>query len=190
MIGVGPYEVRLVDTDFGDESEQAPAGFNPLERYSGELGPMPKVQIDFFSPAGYQTNSTVTRLIVLGGSAASCKLRLQDTSVSAVHFSLVLTHVGLYVVDLAGRGGIAVNRRPVTFDRLGDRDELQVGTFLLRARYSGEIPNGLPWRIRTGDGGGAAGLRPRPTFLSSDSGTKLRPAMTRPFGSWKHSARS
>src|SRR5262249_10321101 len=34
--------------------------------------------------------------------------------------------------------GIAVNDRPVRFERLNDRDQLKVGTFVLRVRYTAE----------------------------------------------------
>ncbi len=136
-IQVGPYEVRLVETPDAP-NDDLPAGFHPLDRYAGQLGPMPKVQIEFFERGTYQTTSSISRLIVLGGSSPKCKLRLQDNSVSAVHFSFVMTHDGLWVVDLAGREGIAVNSQPVISQKLDDRDELRVGNFLLRIRYSAE----------------------------------------------------
>ncbi len=99
---------------------------------------MPKVEIEFFTSVAYQTNSTMTRLIVLGGTADRCKLRLQNKSISAIHFALVLMQDGLWVADLAGKTGAFVNNRTAHFARIGDGDELQVGTFRLRARYTGD----------------------------------------------------
>ena len=139
VLRVGPFEVRLLDAiDLGGRGEQAPVSFSPLDRYAGQLGPMPKVKVEFFKDAAYRTNSTINRLIVLGGSSDACKFRLQEKSVSSIHFSFVLTHDGLWVMDLAGRNGIAVNNRPVQFGRLGDQDELRVGTFLMRVHYAEE----------------------------------------------------
>ncbi len=134
VVSVGPYEVRLVDVaETGAPSAPLPAGFSPLERYAAQLGPMPKVEIEFFTSVAYQTNSTMTRLIVLGGTSDRCKLRLQNKSISAIHFALVLMQDGLWVADLAGKTGAFVNNRTAHFARIGDGDELQVGTFRLRA---------------------------------------------------------
>ena len=111
-IQAGPYEIRLVDAiDAKNEEETLPAGFSPLDRYAGQLGPMPKVKLDFYKGGTHQTSSFVNRLIVLGGSSSACKLRLQDPSVSSIHFSLILAQDGLWAADLAGRNGIAVNDR-------------------------------------------------------------------------------
>ncbi len=144
-IQAGPYEIRLVDAvDAKDEEGALPAGFSPLDRYAGQLGPMPKVRLDFFKGGTHQTSSFVNRLIVLGGSSSACKLRLQDPSVSSIHFSLILAQDGLWSADLAGRNGIAVNDRPVSYEKLNDRDELHVGTFVLRVHYAEESRGLVP----------------------------------------------
>ena len=144
-IQAGPYEIRLVDAvDAKDEDGALPEGFSPLDRYAGQLGPMPKVRLDFFKGGTHQTSSFVNRLIVLGGSSSACKLRLQDPSVSSIHFSLILAQDGLWAADLAGRNGIAVNDRPVSYEKLNDRDELHVGTFMLRVHYAEESKGLIP----------------------------------------------
>ena len=79
-IQAGPYEIRLVDAiDAENEEGALPAGFSPLDRYAGQLGPMPKVRLDFFKEGTHQTSSFVNRLIVLGGSssAANCGCRIR-----------------------------------------------------------------------------------------------------------------
>jgi len=78
----------------------------------------------------------MTRRIALIGRSRSCKVRLNDDSVSTVHCSLVRTPKGVWAVDLLGRGGIAVNGVPVRLARLEAGDQLRVGEFLLRCRYS------------------------------------------------------
>ncbi len=105
---------------------------------------MPKVRLDFFKEGTHQTSSFVNRLIVLGGSSSACKLRLQDPSVSSIHFSLILAQDGLWAADLAGRNGIAVNGRPVSYEKLNDRDELHVGVFVLRVHYADESRGLIP----------------------------------------------
>ena len=67
---------------------------------------------------------------------ANCGLGIP--SVSSIHFSLILAQDGLWSADLAGRNGIAVNDRPVSYEKLNDRDELHVGTFVLRVHYAEE----------------------------------------------------
>ncbi len=143
VMQAGPYEIRLLDAAPAKNGrDPLLAGFSPLDRYAGQLGLLPKVKLEFFKGGTHQTSSMINRLIVLGGGSSACKLRLQDPSVSSIHFSLVLAHDGLWVADLAGRKGIAVNDRRVTYERLNDRDELRVGIFLLRAHYSGENTTG------------------------------------------------
>jgi predicted component of type VI protein secretion system len=139
-IHVGPYEVRLAAAEgLGEEREDLPEGFSPLDRYAGQFGPLPKVEIEFLTGAGDQKNSAITRLITLGGSSGRCKVRFQDKSVSTIHFGFLLTRDGLWVVDLAGNGGTSVNGRNVLCEQLRDRDKLRVGTFLMRVHYSGEM---------------------------------------------------
>ena len=195
-VGIGPYKVRLVETMHpGQEHDRTPAGFSPLDPYAGQCGPMPKVEITFLTGAGDRSKSTVTRLITLAGSSARCKFRFEDPSVSSVHFSFVLTPDGLWVVDLAGRDGVTVNRQPVRSAKLRDKDKLLAGTFLMRVEQTGEslarprdsaitdarrrAQNAAPARVaRTGCGGrqGSSRRAPRgsartPTGAGRPSGT-------------------
>jgi predicted component of type VI protein secretion system len=57
----------------------------------------------------------------------------------------VLTPLGLWVVDLFGKGGISVNSTPVRSARLEDGDCLQVGNFVIRARYLQPAPARIPF---------------------------------------------
>ena len=44
VIRIGPYQVRLVDTmGLGTGSEELSRDFNPLDRYAGDVGPLPKI---------------------------------------------------------------------------------------------------------------------------------------------------
>jgi hypothetical protein len=70
--------------------------------------------------------------IVLIGKSPQCQVRLRDAAVSRFHCALVYTPAGLWVVDLLGRGGIAVNGTVARAARLDDGDELRIGGFTLR----------------------------------------------------------
>ena len=166
-VGIGPYKVRLVETLHpGQEHDRTPAGFSPLDPYAGQCGPMPKVEITFLTGAGDRSKSTVTRLITLAGSSARCKFRFEDPSVSSVHFSFVLTPDGLWVVDLAGRDGVTVNRQPVRSAKLRDKDKLLAGTFLMRIEENGESL-AAPRAIRPSQTLDAELKTPTPTPLMS-----------------------
>ena len=61
--------------------------------------------------------------------------------VSPIHCALLQTPAGLWVVDLLGRQGIAVNGTAVRWARLEDADELRIGPFLIRVQVL-RGPNG------------------------------------------------
>src|SRR5690606_20505838 len=58
-----------------------------------------------------------------------------DDRISRVHCSLLLTPVGLWVIDLLGRGGITVNGRKQAVALLQEGDELGVGQYRMRVVY-------------------------------------------------------
>jgi hypothetical protein len=75
----------------------------------------------------------MNRVVSLVGSAAGCKFRLADPSVSLFHCSLVRSQTGLWVVDLLG-GGIEVNNTAVRYAMLEDDDVLSIGRYRIRVR--------------------------------------------------------
>ena len=74
------------------------------------------------------------RVMSLVGSASGCKLRLADPSVSRFHATLVRTPAGLWVVNMLGASGIAVNSVPVRFSHLEDGDILEIGRYHIRVQ--------------------------------------------------------
>jgi pSer/pThr/pTyr-binding forkhead associated (FHA) protein len=68
------------------------------------------------------------------GSATGCKFRLTDASVSRFHASFLRTSAGVWIVDLLGQGGIAVNDVAVRFSHLEDGDLLKIGRYQIRVR--------------------------------------------------------
>jgi pSer/pThr/pTyr-binding forkhead associated (FHA) protein/anti-anti-sigma regulatory factor len=138
VIRIGPYQVRLIDTmGLGAGSEELSTDFNPLDRYAGDVGPLPKTVIQVRG-AGRHGHYTISRPITLVGTSPSCKLRLGDKSVSSIHCSLVWLRDGLWVVDLAGKGGTNVQGKPVRCAKLVEGDRLRIGKFLMRVHYPSE----------------------------------------------------
>jgi anti-sigma B factor antagonist len=138
-IRIGPYQVRLIDAiGLGGGQAELPGDFNPLDQYAGQLGPLPRIEIEFLTGLAAKP-MTITRPITLVGSSARCKLRLQDKTVSSVHCSLVWLTDGLWVVDLAGKGGTRVRNKSVRCAKLADGQRFRVGAFLMRVRSSGEM---------------------------------------------------
>jgi hypothetical protein len=75
------------------------------------------------------------KVLTLLGSSSICAVRLQTPEASRFHASLLRTPLGVWVIDLLAKGGIKVNDRRVRSARLEDRDELQIGSHLIRLRY-------------------------------------------------------
>jgi pSer/pThr/pTyr-binding forkhead associated (FHA) protein/anti-anti-sigma regulatory factor len=138
VIRIGPYQIRLIDSmGLGTGSEELSKDFNPLDRYAGDIGPLPKTTIQVRG-GGRHAHYTISRPITLVGSSPSCKLRLGDKSVSSIHCSLLWLRDGLWVVDLAGKGGTNVQGKTVRCAKLAEGERLRVGKFLLRVHYPGE----------------------------------------------------
>jgi hypothetical protein len=93
---------------------------------------------------GQATQWKMVPIVALVGRSEECRVRLVGSGVSSFHCSLVRTPSGVWVVNLFD-GGIRVNGASVRCIRLGENDELQVGSFLMRLHYdtapqSSELP--------------------------------------------------
>jgi pSer/pThr/pTyr-binding forkhead associated (FHA) protein len=119
-VRIGPYTIRLRGDD-----RTTPA--------AGDLG-LPEITLEFLGWTTGPVRWPMRRPLVLVGRSHDCGVRLPGLDVSKHHCSLVRTPMGLWVVDLLGRG-IRVNGEPVRCARLGDGDELRVGPVLIRPRY-------------------------------------------------------
>jgi pSer/pThr/pTyr-binding forkhead associated (FHA) protein/anti-anti-sigma regulatory factor len=179
VLRVGRYQIRLVDMmGLGSGAERLPAGFDPLDHYEGELGPLPLVELQLIGGSSKRTEWTVSRLITLVGNASQCQLRLKDQSVSTYHCALVLLNDGLWVVDLAGKGGTRVRGKAIHSAMLNDGDKLRLGQFQLRAHYRGEFVSAA--RSRAQDGGELNADEPSAIERPADSQrAKSRPDQSR-----------
>ncbi|MFO0887985.1 MAG: FHA domain-containing protein [Isosphaeraceae bacterium] len=140
------------------------AGASPSPRVSPFLArsyggqSLPEVALEFLNGPSRATCWPMNRVMSLVGSAEGNKFRLADPSVSPFHCSLLRTSIGLWVVDLLGSDGIAVNDVAVRFAMLADGDVLRVGRYRVRvqsrfaplALESGRRPQGR--RLPQADG--------------------------------------
>jgi hypothetical protein len=92
----------------------------------------PPVTVEITGATSGACQYRVKSPVVLIGRSPQCQVRLRDAAVSYFHCSLVRTPVGLWAVDLLGRGGIVVNGSVVRAARLDAGDELRVGGFSFR----------------------------------------------------------
>jgi len=78
--------------------------------------------------------------------------------------------MGVWAVDLLGRGGIVVNGASVRFQRIADGDELQIGPVRIRFRCNstaGNVRGDLEGGVASGSRGLPSVDRPRPQVLVS-----------------------
>jgi len=110
---IGPYWLRVLSTNGG---LRPPADY--AARKFSEEEELPEVALEFVNRLPGPTVWRMTTMLALVGRAPLCRVRLVGASVSRFHCSLVRTPLGLWVVDLFGKGGIRVNDSPVRSARL------------------------------------------------------------------------
>jgi pSer/pThr/pTyr-binding forkhead associated (FHA) protein len=134
---IGPYIIRRVVDDGrpgNNPSEGKPLPVVPFVASAYSDAPLPEVALEFLNGPSQATAWPVRRVMSFIGSATGCKFRLTDASVSRFHASFLRTSAGLWIVDLLGQGGIAVNEVPVRFSHLADGDLLSIGRYQIRCR--------------------------------------------------------
>ena len=141
-VRIGPYQVQMLDSiGLGTPSVPFPENFSPLDPYAGQLGTLPRVEVEILNGAVPSAEMAIQRLITLVGSSPRCKLRLQHSSVAKVDCSLLWLSDGLWVVDLCGRGHSRLRGKVLRCARLENEQTLRLGRFHLRVHYlSGMIP--------------------------------------------------
>jgi len=134
---IGPYEIRRVIGDGSPRGERPngpPPEPIPLVAKSYGSDPWPEVALEFLNGPSRSAVWPMNRVVSLIGSAAACKFRLSDPSVGPFHCSLVRTQAGVWVVDLLGGDGVAINKAVVRHAPLTDGDILKVGRYRIRIR--------------------------------------------------------
>lgn len=131
-IRIGPYEIR--------PGFEVPTTREPLPSPEQSRRDLPKTSVELLNCKN-RPHVPIRRNITLVGSSKKCQIRLLSESVSDVHCSLVLSHTGLWVVDLLARDGIRVNGRVTRYAHLKDGDELTVGRRArIRVHYTPPVP--------------------------------------------------
>jgi pSer/pThr/pTyr-binding forkhead associated (FHA) protein len=130
---VGPYLIRPAL----DHDGTPPPTRSQLDASAAkflEANDLPEVTLEFINklkaPAW-----RMTPLLALVGRSSECRVHLVGRSVSSYHCCLLRTPLGVWIVDLFGRGGISVNDLVVRCARLDQGDRIQIGRFLIRVHY-------------------------------------------------------
>jgi FHA domain len=169
-IRVGPYQIQVIDSiGLGRPSTPFPENFSPLDPYAGQLGTLPRVEIEILNGSVPSAEMTISRLITLVGSSPRCKLRLQHPSVAKVDCSLLWLADGLWVVDLSGRGHVRLRGKVLRCARLENEQTLRLGRFHLKVHYlSGTLPVASPHESGSSLQIPGLGRETAPTLSGSD----------------------
>jgi pSer/pThr/pTyr-binding forkhead associated (FHA) protein len=130
-IGVGPFQVCVTGGCSREPWDNALA-YSPLSSQETEPPGLPEVMLAFANGAADKDVWPMTSRIALIGRSPQCKVCLEGPSVSRFHCALIRTPHGLWVADLLGRGGIAVNGQHTRYTLLREGDRLQVGRFVVQ----------------------------------------------------------
>jgi len=164
-IVVGPYEIgQWSDGQPAQERHDVPWQAGIVD----EEPSLDSYAIDFLTQPERESPINLGQNLVLVGRSEECLVRLPFSDVSKAHCSLLKSPLGVWVVDLLGRGGIFVNETHVRFARLDDGDELRIGRHLLRFQVDE--------------------ARPRPQPASSPSRALARRAAETPPAPWPERA--
>ncbi len=151
-VEIGPYRIRLA----GSLADGVPSGALPEDPLTTSPSPgqgLPEVELEFRADTARAKTWLMNRRLALVGRSPSCKVQLANDAVSRVHCGLVRTADGVWVVDLLGRGGVAVNETPCRAALLSDGDRLGVAHFRIGVR------------IRTGSAGALVPVTPAEAAL-------------------------
>ena len=127
-IRIGPYLLEVITGDAKESPRHDwPSDLDPLERYRGQVGPMPTIDLEF-RYEGDQPTWPVNRL--RRSSVAAHSARCGSTVPRCRPFTAAcsLTRHALWVIDLLGRGGTRVDGRSVRVMPLESGAEILVGS--------------------------------------------------------------
>jgi pSer/pThr/pTyr-binding forkhead associated (FHA) protein len=124
---IGPFWLRVAGLASAPPGEEDVP--TPLTTRPHGLGRLPEVSLEFQNAAAGRQRWRMRTELALMGAASGCHVRMRSGNVSRHHGALLRTPAGLWVVDLMGRKGLAVNGTTARFARLEDGDELAIGEF-------------------------------------------------------------
>jgi pSer/pThr/pTyr-binding forkhead associated (FHA) protein len=141
-VRIGPFLVRPQLEGPGDDGADGPA---PTSR-SFRLPEASDIALDLPAPGSGRMLWQASRVLMLVGEAAACRVRLPG--VSGFHAAIVRTPAGAWVVGLSGRGGIEVNGAPARHALLEDGDEVSIGPHRIGVRIGVHALPARPNRAR------------------------------------------
>jgi pSer/pThr/pTyr-binding forkhead associated (FHA) protein len=130
---IGPYRIRT------DSSEEDGDGSSPTPNFDDDFN-LPALTLTLSHQGFKVSECPIAGGLSLVGSSTDCDVRLLDPGVSSVHCSLLYTRMGLWVVDVLGKGGIEVNGTPVRHALLSEGDEVYFGRSAIRAPRVENMP--------------------------------------------------
>lgn len=126
-VRIGPARIRPGGSASGRPAQGSVVDALPISRafglFTGDEAVLRLLDSDV-RPSAWR----ISRSLVLVGRSPSCKVQVPGPGCADVHAGLVRTRGGLWIVDLLGPGGTRVNGVPVRCARLGDGDELLLGS--------------------------------------------------------------
>lgn len=158
---IGPFEIRLAT------EEDHAVGLLPSARESWDESVDSKpdawltaptdsepgnltfgFEVDAKERRGMRPEATVPQFVplrnalTLVGRGKECEVQLRDQGISRVHSSVLRTAEDVWLMDLAGRGGVRVNGQAISQARLRPGDEVECGShrLLFVARHMVEQP--------------------------------------------------
>ena len=174
---IGPFLLRL-RAPASDRPSELPPDYNPLAS-DPEAKSQFGAALEFRNGRRARDRWQVNRLLTLVGRAADCKIHLTADDISHYHCGLVATPVGLWVVDLSGRG-VVVNGERMRVAALPHGAELWVGRFLIGCQYQVPPPSGrLPQTRAGGRPVSSAAARGRPPNAPGCDAREPRPRRPR-----------
>jgi pSer/pThr/pTyr-binding forkhead associated (FHA) protein len=130
-LSIGPFQLCVAGGCVREPWENVENN-NPLSSQDNEGPGLPDVKLTFGNGECDVDVWPMRSRIALVGRSPQCKVGLDGASVSRFHCALIRTPQGLWVADLLGRGGIAVNGQHTRYTMLHEGDRLQVGRFVVQ----------------------------------------------------------
>jgi pSer/pThr/pTyr-binding forkhead associated (FHA) protein len=172
-IGIGPYVIQLAreERDAPDSIPRQAIRPDPFSSRLQDSDDLPCIVLEFRRDSYKPIRWRMRHLLTLVGSSSHCKVRLSAPGVSPFHCSLLRTDAGVWVVNLAGPGGVTVNGSSIRASRLEDGDELRVGEIGIRVLFQESGATNGRIKSPAVDGPGRTTLLAHPAVISRELAT-------------------
>lgn len=153
VVKIPGAEIKLLDPFWiNDGTLKSPMDFRPRDGHRDEYGVLPKAELELLNTTAKGQKWPINRVVTLVGRDERCRITILNQGISRIHCSLLLLPSGLWVIDLAGRGGVSINGEQCQCAMLPDGAELKLGPYILAARYPEVASQQQPVQYVTKDG--------------------------------------